>query len=161
MLKLDGFLQWVIYMLKIWVKSFKEDCIKDIGKVFRDRFEKSWLSDNFIQKVLEELDNVRVVKGTLVSDVYGKVPFNKLSDSCKMLMLVKKLNDVNVYASRCGNDCSKYLVELSKEKDITITLHGIMEFKEDFDGIFLDTGEKFSTKKEYVIGVCKLLGILR
>ena len=60
------------------------------------------------------------------------------------------LPDSNVYASRCGDNCAKYIVELSRQRDVTITLHHAMLFNIDFEGMIMNTGQEFNTYKGYV-----------
>lgn len=147
-------------MLRIWVKSFREDCIRNIDEFFNKHYNKSWLEEDFSRRVLSEIDSTLIQDGHLVNTVYGEVGVEDLSLSCKALLLLNFSENANVYVSNCSNDCSSFILELSKNRDITITLHSLMEFKEDFEGVFLDIGEAFSTKKEYVLGVCKLLGVI-
>lgn len=148
-------------MLKVWVKGYREDCIKDINQAFDSYYSKDWLVDNTIVKILQAVDAVVISDGKLCSATMGVIDAQYLSTECKSIMLMYKLENKNINASYCGNNHTNLIVELSKEKDITITLHHLMEFKEDFSGIFLDTGEVFNNRQEYVLGMCKLIGVIK
>ena len=47
-----------------------------------------------------------------------------------------------IYATKCGDNCIKHIVEIAKKKDLHITLHHCMEFPLDLDAIMEDTGER-------------------
>ena len=147
-------------MLKIWVNGFQEDCIKDIDNYFKEVFNESWLSDEMVTKILIEVDSVEVKENQLYSKVFGILDIDRLPSSCKALILMHKLENSNVYASRCSNDCANLILEIANSKDLTITLHTLMEFKQDFKGVFLDTNEVFENRQQYVVGMCKLLRVL-
>jgi hypothetical protein len=54
-------------------------------------------------------------------------------------------------ASSCGDNCAKWIVEIGKQKDLTINLHHVMDFSNapDFDALMLNTGKMVHSYKEY------------
>ena len=48
---------------------------------------------------------------------------DRLSSGVKALILMKMDPDIKVYATRCGDNCSMFIKELSEIQDVTIFLH--------------------------------------
>ena len=68
--------------------------------------------------------DVRAIK----SPVLGVIPPTELSGGAKTLLLIKNCPDEVFNASTCGDNCARFILELAKEKDITINLRHIMDF---------------------------------
>ena len=49
---------------------------------------------------------------------------------CKSLILLYVNPLCNVYASRCGDNCAKYILDLTDETDVIITSYLAMDFPE-------------------------------
>ena len=60
-------------------------------------------------------------------------------------------------ASACGDNCSKWILEIAKTKDLTITLHHVMHFDDDFEAEILNNGKLIQTNEEYVTTAIKYL----
>ena len=59
-------------MLKIWVKGFREDCIKDPGLYFNYHKDRSWFNRDDVRQVIKEIDDTIAVKDEyLESPVFG------------------------------------------------------------------------------------------
>lgn len=74
----------------------------------------------------------------------------RLSSGCKSLILLYVNPQCNVYASRCGDNCAGYILDLAEKTDVIITLHHAMIFTRDFSGMILDNGREFSTRKGFI-----------
>ena len=60
--------------------------------------------------------------------------------------------------SACGDNCAKWILEIAKKKELTITLHHIMEFGDGpFEIEILNTGHIVNTGLEYVEEAAALL----
>ena len=68
--------------------------------------------------------DVRAIK----SPVLGVIPPTELSGGVKALLLIKNCPDEVFNASTCGDNRARFILELAKEKDITINLRHIMDF---------------------------------
>ncbi len=151
----------MISILKIWVKGFRDDCIKNPNGYFDVNKEKDWFNDELSKKFIKEIDNSIAVKDEYIeSPVFGAISPDRLSSGCKCLILMNILDGCNIYASRMGDNCSKYILELAKEKDITITLHHMMIFPENMEAIMMDSGITVHSRKEYIREYARIKGII-
>lgn len=149
-------------MLKIWVNGFKEDCIKNPSGYFDVNKEKDWFNNELSKKFIKEIDKSIAVKDEYIeSPVFGAISPERLSSGCKCLILLSVLDDCNIYASRMGDNCSKYILELAEIKDITITLHHMMMFPEEMKAIMMDTGKVVNSRGEYVKEYARIKGIIK
>ena len=55
-------------------------------------------------------------------------------------------------ASACGDNCAKWIVEIAKEKDLTINLHHIMDFSvcNDFEAVIMNTNKEGKGYDQYL-----------
>lgn len=55
-------------------------------------------------------------------------------------------------ASSCGDNCVKWIVELGRQKDLTINLHHVMDFSSVpvFEAVMLSTGATVHSYREYL-----------
>lgn len=90
---------------------------------------------------MKKIDHVDAIK-----DEYMVSPMH-LSSGCKSLILLRQNPMCNVYATRCGDNCAKYILDLAEDQDVMITLHHTMLFPRDFNGVVLDTGEEFHDRR--------------
>ena len=58
----------------------------------------------------------------------GVIQPTELSGGVKTLLLIKNCPNEVFNASTCGDNCARFILELAKEKDITINLRHIMDF---------------------------------
>jgi len=80
--------------------------------------------------------------GAVSSPVMGIIAPVSLSGGVKTLILIDQINDKVFNASNCGDNCAPWLLEMGREKDITVNLRHIMDFgDESFDAEILNTGE--------------------
>ena len=138
-------------MLNICFKGFGEKCIKNPSVYFDNMKEKDWFNDVYVKKIIKDIDGVTAVKDEYMEDpIFGTMSPERLSSGCKALILLYVLNNVNIYASRMGDNCAKYIIDISKNKDITITLHHAMLFPYDFDAVVIDNGHRIHSREDYI-----------
>lgn len=138
-------------MLKVWFDGFKNGCIKDPSSFFNLHKKKEWFSDKRVIHVIKEIDNVDVIKDEcLVSPEFGGMSPERLSSGCKAIILLLMNPSCNVYASRCGDNCAKYILELAEYTDVVITLHHAMNFPRDFVCEILDNGKVVTTRADFL-----------
>lgn len=138
-------------MLNIIFGDFKERCIVEPNSFFNLNKKKEWFNDPYVKKIIKDIDNTIAVKDEyLESPIFGGMSPERLSSGCKCLIMLYKMDGINIYASRCGDNCSDYILDIAKNKDITITLHHLMVFNKDFEANILDTGAIVNNRSEYI-----------
>lgn len=140
-------------MLKVWVKGFRKDCKKDPNGYFDQAKKYEWFAMDKVRDIIKRIDNTIVKDGeSLISPVLGCISPDKLSSGCKCLILMLIYPTRNIYASRCGDNCSSLILELAKDTDLIVTLHHCMRFPpdEEYDIFFLDSGVVTHNYREYV-----------
>ncbi|KIR01672.1 hypothetical protein P261_00486 [Lachnospiraceae bacterium TWA4] len=75
-----------------------------------------------------------------------------MSGGVKTLILMKYDDTGNVFnASACGDNCAKWILEIAREKDLTINLNHIMNFGDcELNAVILNNGQEVHSMKEYV-----------
>lgn len=138
-------------MLSILFGDFAEDCIRNVTGYFNTMKQKDWVNDSFVKSVIKEIDSSDAIRDEYIeSPVFGAMSPDRLSCGCKAVILLKVLDNPNVYASKCGDNCSCKILELAKVKDITITLHHCMKFPYDFEAYLPELGKYIHSRKEYI-----------
>lgn len=126
-------------MLYITFKK-TEDTIIDVDGYFDDCFEPEWLEDTLVKEMILDVDKSEVQSPyCIMSPVLGQIPPAYLSGGVKALILMLK-TDLLIWATSCGDNCSKWIYEISKMKDITISLTHLMLF-DKVEAFCLDTEE--------------------
>ena len=125
-------------MLKIFFGEM-EDAIYHPPTYFDNRYEDEWLTDPLVMRMIEDVDKSVVIGPRLIdSPVLGAISPRELSGGVKALILMAKDESGNVFnASACGDNCAKWILEISKIKDLTINLRHLMNFGEDRFEIYI------------------------
>ena len=96
---------------------------------FKNTYEDNWLIDDFAKRVIKGVDDSEVIDSQLIkSPVLGMIPPTELSGGTKTLLLIKNCPEKVFNASTCGDNCAKFILELGRERDVTINLRHIMNF---------------------------------
>lgn len=115
-------------MLRIFFGDMP-DAIYNTEIYFKNIYDEEWFMDDFAKKVIKKVDKSEVIDVRAIkSPVLGIIPPTSLSGGVKTLLLIKNCPDKVFNASTCGDNCAKFILELAKEKDITINLRHIMDF---------------------------------
>lgn len=138
-------------MLYVYVKEIPKECIVDVTSYFNFFKKKEWFDDPFVRKVIKEIDNSEVIKGEYIeSPVWGGMSPERLSCGVKALILMRCVPKINVYATKCGDNCSPFILELAESQDVTITLRHYMKFDRDFTAIMMESGRKVCSLAEFI-----------
>lgn len=149
-------------MLRIYTKSIPEGCIVRVTPYFNLHKEKEWFADPFVKKVIKDIDDCIAVKDEYIeSPIWGGMSPERLSTGVKALILMRMLPGANIYATKCGDNCASYIIELSKMQDVTITLQHSMPFHQDFDAIMMETGKEVHTLRDYLKESLVLRGVIK
>jgi hypothetical protein len=121
---------------------------------FDNRYEDEWITDSLSVQMIKDIDQSEVVSAHLIqSPVLGAIPVKDISGGVKTLILMAFDQSGKIFnASACGDNCAKWIVELGKEKDLTINLHHVMDFSSisDFEALILNTGKVVHSYEEYL-----------
>ena len=98
---------------------------------FKFNYEQEWLGHPLVQRMLEDVDKSRYAGGLLIeSDALGPIAPETLSGGVKTLISIYENPELIFDATSCGENCAKWLLEIGKEKDVTINLKYLMTFDE-------------------------------
>lgn len=136
-------------MLYISFKPIK-DMIFSIETAFPFLYEDEWFEDPFVKEMVLDIDKTEVVSPYLaISPVLGAIPTTKISGGVKALILMLKRPDLIIWATACGDNCAKWIIEIAKKQDVTIVLEHVMKFPKDFDAICLDNQTEIHSLDDY------------
>ncbi len=139
-------------MLEIYLGEMK-DAIYHPPTYFDNRYEDEWITNPLSVKMIKDVDQSEVIGSHLIeSPVLGPISPKELSGGVKTLMLMAFEEDGRIFnASVCGDNCSKWILEIAGRKDLTINLRHIMDFgRERFEAKILNTGQIIHEMKEFV-----------
>lgn len=115
-------------MLKIFFGN-KKEAIYNTSVYFKNSFLDEWITDPFSVEMIKDVDKSTVVAPHLIeSPVLGPISPKELSGGVKTLILIYKDRSHLFNASNCGDNCSKWLLKMAENEDITINLHHLMDF---------------------------------
>ena len=146
-------------MLHIFFGSTENE-IYNAPLYFLHQYEDEWITDDLSKKMILDVDKSTVVGPRLIdSPVLGAISPRELSGGVKTLILMSKDDTGRIFnASACGDNCAKWILEIAKNKDLTITLHNIMKFDmEPFEIHIINTGKTVQTFREYVEEAVRLV----
>lgn len=119
-----------------------EDTLINVDAVFDNNYEDEWFTDSLVKEMILDVDKSVVVSAhTIESPVLRQIPPSSLSGGVKALILMLK-EDWEVWATACGDNCAKWILEIGKQRDLTISLEHFMKFPTyEFDFIDAITGK--------------------
>ena len=120
---------------------------------FDNQYEDEWITEPLTIEMIKDVDKSEVVSPHLIeSPVLGPISVKEISGGVKTLILMAFDETRKVFnASACGDNCTKWILEIGKRKDLTINLRHIMNFgKEDFKIKILNNGEMIYNMKQFI-----------
>lgn len=112
--------------------------------------QKDLITDDLAREILLDVEGTKVINRYIIDSKYlGVVSAEKISSGVKALLLMKNYPDIVVCASRCGDNCAKWIQRIGMEQDITIVLLHLMEFKDPFEAYCMNSGKMVHSYKEY------------
>ena len=127
---------------------------------FKNTYEPEWFETDIAKKMIKDVDDSDVLSGECInSPVLGQIPPERLSVGVKTLLLILNEPDRVFNASTCGDNCAKWLLEIGKQKDVTVNLRHMMSFGKDtkFDIRIANGGEIVHSMKELIPVASKYL----
>ncbi len=145
-------------MLYIYIDDGQQELpngyVSRVSNFFDNDFEPEWFQDEFVRRILKEIDNSVVAGEGLGVNIYnetlGNIPPQNLSSGCKALILLYEYGeDIKINGDRLGDNCIGLLLEIAETKDITISLGHIPPFPEKFHAVIVNNGKRISKRKEF------------
>lgn len=150
-------------MLKIYVGSLENE-VRSASPYFDVHYKPEWLDNELNKEIIRNVDKSEVIARNIIeSPVLGTIPPQWLSGGTKALICMN--SDENGYVfnlSNCGDNCAKWVFEISKRKDLTVTTHHSMNFKdaENFEVFMLNTGKLIKSNEEYLMEYARIVSDL-
>lgn len=139
-------------MLSIYLGDMSE-AIYHPPTYFDNTYEDEWITKPLSVEMIKDVDKSEVIGAHLIeSPILGPISPKELSGGVKTLMLMAFDESERVFnASVCGDNCSKWILQIGKSKDLTINLRHIMNFgRGEFEIKILNTGQVIHNRKEFV-----------
>lgn len=139
-------------MLRIYLGKM-EEAIYYPPVYFDNRYEDEWITEDLSVEMIRDVDKSEVLGSHLIeSPVLGPISVKEISGGVKTLILMAFDDSGNVFnASACGDNCAKWILNIGKEKDLTINLRHIMDFGDgEFEIQILNTGEMVHNMLEFI-----------
>ena len=109
-----------------------ENSIYNTNVYFKNTYEPEWIESELAKRIIKDVDDSDVLSGECIkSPVLGQIPPERLSGGVKTLLLMLNEPDKIFNASTCGDNCAKWILEIGKQKDLTINLRHMMSFGQD------------------------------
>ena len=138
-------------MLNIFFGDMPE-AIYNTEVYFKNTYQDQWLEDDFAKRVIEKVHKSQVLDTHLSkSPVLGLIPPVMLSGGTKTLLLIKNNPDLVFNASTCGDNCARFILELARQRDVTINLRHIMRFGKRFKATVLNDGVVVDNMEQLII----------
>lgn len=101
---------------------------------FIANYDPLWLKDHLVQEMIRSVDSSEYVDGLVInSPILGPIPPEKLSGGVKTLIMIYEKPELIFDATSCGPNCSGWLLEIGRKKDVTINLNYLMRFDPAMD----------------------------
>jgi len=121
---------------------------------FDNTYKDEWITDPLSVEMIRDIDKSEVIGSRAIdSPVLGSISVKDLSGGVKTLMLMAYDESGRIFnASACGDNCAKWIVKIARDKDLTISLHHIMDFSscDDFEAYIINTGKHVTGYDEYL-----------
>lgn len=137
-------------MLKVYFGELPEQ-IKRPDHYLDLVFEDEWFEDPFVKEICKGVDGTIVHSAyQMENPIFGPINVKTLSTGCKNTILAYKTDRV-IPATYMGDNCAKYVWEISKKKDLTITLEYLMDFShcEGFSAYILNSNKIVNSYFEF------------
>ena len=139
-------------MLSIYLGDMPE-AIYHPPTYFDNMYEDEWLTNPLAVEMIADVDKSTVIGTHLIeSPVLGPISPKELSGGVKTLILMAfDENDPVFNASVCGDNCSKWILKIAEDKNLTINLRHIMDFGErKFEARILNTDQIVHNMQEFL-----------
>ena len=139
-------------MLNIYLGEM-EQAIYYPPAYFDNQYEDEWITEPLSVEMIKDVDRSEVISSHLIeSPVLGPISVKEISGGVKTLILLAFDQSGKVFnASACGDNCAKWILQIGKEKDLTINLSHLMDFGAgEFEIRILNSGDIVHNMKEFI-----------
>lgn len=106
-----------------------EEAVYDTSTFFKHAYKDKWITDETVKEIIKDVDNSEVESANLIqSPVLGPISPYQLSGGVKTLILIDKDPKHIFNASKCGDNCAKWILKFAENKKVVINLRHIMNF---------------------------------
>ena len=124
--------------------------IINVDDNFNFDYEDDWFEDPMVKKMVLDIDKTEVISPHLMqSPIFGAISPEDLSGGVKALIMMLK-TDYEIWATACGDNCAKWIIEIAKKKDLTIYLEHMMKFPDDLEAVMVNTGHVVHCFKDFI-----------
>jgi len=128
-----------------------ENRISGVSDYFDANYENSWLSSDIAEQLVECIDLTKHVKDSYYeSPVLGGISPRDLSLGSKGLLILRNEDDIVIRGEVFGDNCAEWLLKLAEIKDITISLHHVIDVKEPFNIYSINSKRFISSYLDYL-----------
>ena len=120
---------------------------------FDNTYEDELITDELSREMIRDVDRSEVIGAHLIeSPVLGPISPKELSGGVKTLILMALDDKEQIFnASACGDNCAKWILKISRMKNLTINLRHIMDFGEEpMEAKILNTGDMVHNMQEFI-----------
>lgn len=125
---------------------------------FKTNYDPEWLKDSFVQKMIKDIDKSDYIDGIVInSPILGPIPPERLSGGVQTLIMIYEKPQLIFDATSCGENCAKWLIEIGKQRDVTVNLNYLMKFNDinDFE-VYIDNENRLITNiEDYILTAVK------
>lgn len=152
-------------MLKVFFGDMNE-AIYDTATFFKHTYLDSWFEDALSVKMIQSVDRATVESSHAIfsKPLGAMITPTELSGGTKTLLLIHHMPNKVFNASTCGDNCTRWLLEIAKQhkEDILINLHHIPDFtvgrkSHDFEIYIMNTQETVHNMAEFVFSASILV----
>ncbi len=139
-------------MLNIYFGEM-EEAVYDTSTFFKHAYKDKWITDETVKEIIKDVDNSEVESANLIqSPVLGPISPYQLSGGVKTLILIDKDPKHIFNASKCGDNCAKWILKFAENKKVVINLRHIMNFgNKEFKIKIINNGKIVNNMAELVL----------
>ena len=139
-------------MLNIYFGKM-EEAVYDTSTFFKHAYKDKWITDETVKEIIKDVDNSEVESANLIqSPVLGPISPYQLSGGVKTLILIDKDHKHIFNASKCGDNCAKWILKFAENKKVVINLRHIMNFgNKEFKIKIINNGKIVNNMAELVL----------
>lgn len=132
-----------------------------IDSYFDTVFTNDWLNDEYVEKMILDVDKSTHIKDSVIdSQVLGIIPPQYLSSGLKTLIsMYKSTDDIIWDITNCGNNCAKWIFDISIKRGIVVNLEYFMEFEkvENFNAVLMNNNQTYTNWEKMKIDIVELI----